>query len=273
MAEKNVIPLDEGRHQVAMPERNPWERYGDEVNRNRIVGEMLKFSKGEWLVGRDGVEVLLGTKFVAGVDAMQVGWTKWEEGRPTDTVMGYLRDGYRVPRRSEMGDTDSEEWPLDDRNGKPRDPWQFSNRFILMDASDQLFTFPTQSAGGVDACSTLASLYGKHVRAKPRELPVIALDRTSYMHPIRERGKIWKPIFRLVNWTDRKRFDAALKAEAEANVEDEGAQDEQQYQVEAPVETKRRASEKAQSYADVKGRAAPAKRVLKTLEDEDDTPF
>lgn len=273
VSRQEIEPHEPGRNQVGMPaEKNPWERYADDVQGNRIIGEMLKFSKGEWNVGRDMVEVKTGTRFIAGIDSMQIGWMKWEDGKPTDVRMGYLRDDFKVPRRAELPDSDREEWPLDDRNGAPRDPWQFSNRFILLDPkAKQLFTFPTQSAGGVDACGNLAALYGKHVRAKPRELPVVALERTSYMHPNREYGKIYKPLFKLVGWVDRAAYDAALAADAEAALEEEHADPDAEHAADMADTPKERRAQAHQSYAEAKGkRVAPRGRGAAA---EEDIPF
>jgi len=273
-----VEPYEAGRHQVAMPpEKNPWERYADDVQGNRIIGEMLKFSKGEWNVGRDMIEVKPGTRLIAGIDSMQIGWMKWVDGKPADTRMGYLRDDYKVARRTELPDTDREEWPADDRNGQPRDPWQFSNRFILFDPKvKQLFTFPTQSAGGVDACGNLAALYGKHVRAKPRELPVVALERSSYMHPNREFGKIYKPVFKLVGWIDRASFDAALAADAEAALADDAGDGEAEAERAAAVHAAHAADERRspKSYAEAKGkRGAPRGGQAREAAADEDIPF
>jgi hypothetical protein len=206
-------------------EKNVYERYADAANANRILGDILKFSKGEWLAGRDGIEIPMGTKLVAGVDTTQVGWIRWVDLKPSEAVMGKLADGFVPCRRSELGGDDPATWPIDD-NGTHRDPWQFSNLMMLMSAAGQIYSYPTASKGGIGAVGKLSGSYGKHMRAAPDELPVVALECDSYKHPNKQFGKIFTPVFKVVGWTDRKKFDAALlkaieRSEEEPEVEEE----------------------------------------------------
>src|SRR5262249_11272580 len=136
---------------LATSSANPFEVYGESANNQRIVGKLLKFSKGDYLAGQDGEEVSIGTKFVAAMDTLTVGWIKWQHARPVEHRMGAIAEGYTPPPRSELGDTDEDKWDLDDR-GEPRDPWQFSNYLILLDPKTKdAFTFTTSSRGGLGA--------------------------------------------------------------------------------------------------------------------------
>src|SRR5208337_2954921 len=65
----------------------------------RLDGETLKFSKGEWLAGKDANLVPTGTELVAIMDTLTVGWIKWSAGRPVDYRMGLAVDGFSPPRR------------------------------------------------------------------------------------------------------------------------------------------------------------------------------
>jgi hypothetical protein len=203
--------------QLTMPEeKNAFEAYADAVNRNRIIGELLKFSKGTWLAGRDGVEIEDGTELVAGVDRLEVGWVKWQDFRPVETRMGRVAEGFVPARRSELDDNESLHWPRDDVTGQPRDPWQLSNSLVLMDPeSRQLFTFPTASKGGIGAIGRLAGIYGKRVRQVPGELPVIALQHDSYKHPNKQFGRIATPVFKVTGWVAREAFEEALEGAVE----------------------------------------------------------
>jgi hypothetical protein len=73
-----------------------------------------------------------------------------------------------------------------DEQGRERDPWQFSNYLILKTpgekGDDALFTFTTSSRGGLNAIGELCKAYGKAMRQRPDELPVIALGVGSYQH-------------------------------------------------------------------------------------------
>src|SRR5262249_47472200 len=159
-----------------------------------IVGKLLKFSKGDYLAGQDGEEVPVGTKLVAVMDTLTVGWIKWQDARPVEHRMGPIAEGYAPPPRSELGDTEEDKWDLDDR-GEPRDPWQFSNYLILLDAETKdAYTFTTSSRGGLGAIGELSKAYGKRIRQEPDCYPVIELEVGSYQHTNREFGRIKYPI-------------------------------------------------------------------------------
>ena len=202
---------------------NPFETYGQAVSQRTIIGDILKFSKGEWLAGKDDEEVEEGTEFVALMDEMMVGWVKWEGGKPSEHIMGRVIDGYKPPRRSDLGDNDKADWEADDR-GDPRDPWQFTNYLILKAAdSDKLFTFATSSRGGINALGALCKDFGKAMRAKPNDFPIVAIGSDSYRHPNKAYGKIHTPSFTITGWTPKAPVMAIL-AGAETPEEGEEAE-------------------------------------------------
>lgn len=200
---------------------NPFLAYGEAQNQRAIVGQLLKFSKGDFLAGQDEEEVPEGSQFIANMDEMLAGWVRWEANKPTDHVMGKVSDGYQPPRRNELGDTDKEQWELD-AQGKPRDPWQFSN-YLLLKSNDKkgvlytLYTFTTSSRGGLNALGDLCKVYGQAMAQHPDEYPVIALSVNAYDHPNRAFGRIKVPTFKLVSWAPKAAFaddiDAIVKDE------------------------------------------------------------
>jgi hypothetical protein len=42
-------------------------------------------------------------------------------------------------------------------------------------------------------------------------LPLIELRRDSYLHPQKERGRIWYPIFEVMDWVPTVSIDGALR--------------------------------------------------------------
>ncbi|MBY0395318.1 MAG: hypothetical protein K2X91_02465 [Thermoleophilia bacterium] len=199
---------------LAAPQRNVFEQYAEASQTNRIVGDLLKFSKGEYLAGQDGREIEEGKRLVANMDELMVGWVKWEDGKPADMRMGRIVEGFQPVGRASLGDTDKEEWEQDD-NGQPRDPWQATNYLILKDPDgEQLYTFATSSKGGLGAIGKLCGAYGKAMRQRPDQFPVIALGIDSYRHPNKAYGKIYTPKFEIVGWTGKSAFAEALAAEA-----------------------------------------------------------
>lgn len=192
-------PNDDGG-ELAHLAPNYFEEYGRQAASRPIVGKLLKFSKGEYLAGQENEEVDEGTEVVACVDTLQVGWVKWVDSMPVEQQLGLIADGYKPLKRAGLGDLDEDEWEVDEQSGKPRDPWQFANQVTLRpvdwDGSDDTqFTFVTQSKGGVSAVGELCKYYGKEVRQREGEYPVVALNMRSYLHSNKQFGKIWVPVF------------------------------------------------------------------------------
>jgi hypothetical protein len=204
---------------------NAFEQFGDSVNTNRIVGELLKFVKGDWVVGKDQDELDEGTRLIADVANLKLGWQRWEANKPTDAVFGRLMDGYVPPKRGELGDLDQSVWEIDTTSGKPRDPWQFTAILLLKEEdSDQIYTYSPSAQTAIKALGKLSTAFGQHFRQKPDELPVIVLGQDSFMHKDPRVGRVKIPTFKVVGWVKNGSFAEALAAEAEeaeANAEAE----------------------------------------------------
>lgn len=204
---------------IANPAGNYFQSYGEQASQKSIVGKLLKFSKGDYLVGEDNDEVEEGTQYVANMDELMVGWIRWEDGKPTDQIMGRVSEGYQAPKRNTLGDDDKSKWEVDEQN-RERDPWQFSNYLILKtpgeSGDDSLFTFTTSSRGGLNAIGELCKAYGKAMRQKPDEFPVISLGVGSYQHSNKAYGRIKFPILAVESWVPKAEFAEALSDAAPA---------------------------------------------------------
>lgn len=202
---------------------NYFEQYGSIAAQSAITGTLIKFSKGDWLMGQDDEQLEPGTQFTAVMSQLTVGWIKWVDSKPAEQIMGKVAEGYQPPRRKELGDLDDTEWEVDS-NGRPRDPWQFSNHLVLRkvgtDGSDEedLYTFATSSRGGINAIGELCKAYGKQFRQKSDQYPIIELGVDSYVHSNKEYGRIKTPVLTLVDWEaitpDQKSKAPAKKAAA-----------------------------------------------------------
>jgi hypothetical protein len=182
---------------------NPFAIYGEAAGGGRIVGELLKFSKGDFLAGQDSRLIAEGSKLVALMDTLEVGWQRWENQRPVSFRMGVLVEGFTPPPRHELGDNDRALWETDD-DGEARDPWQMTNYLQLADASskDKSFTFTTSSKGGLSAIAKLCREYGRAVEKEGRaeQYPLVRLDTGSYAHSNRAFGRIKLPQFSIIGW-------------------------------------------------------------------------
>lgn len=196
---------------VGAVDGNYFQSYGDQASQKTIVGKLLKFNKGDYLAGEDEDEIDEGTQLVANMDELMVGWIRWSDKRPTDQIMGRVSEGYQPQRRNELGDEDKGKWEVD-AQGREQDPWSFSN-YLLLKAVDgeDIFTFTTASKGGLNAIGELCKGYGKLMRQKPDEFPIIELGTDSYTH--KEYGRVKTPKFKIVGWAPKAAFAEALEAE------------------------------------------------------------
>jgi hypothetical protein len=188
---------------------NPFEEFGATSSRGNIAGRLMKFSKGDYFV--DDEEIPLGTKFVAVMDELLIGWVKWEDNRPSEQLMGKVAERFVPAPREALGDNDESLWPPD-ASGRPRDPWQMTFYLVLKDVgkpveNDNLYTLPMNSEGGKDAVKRLCSTYGKAMRQRPDEWPIVEIGVESYVHAT--WGRIKKPTLKVTEEWERRPLRAA----------------------------------------------------------------
>lgn len=206
--------------ELSTPTDNYFSSYARAANNRTIVGDILKFSRfGEWTAGQNDEEIEEGTQFVALMDELMVGWVKWQDGKPAAHEMGKLVEGFRPPKRADLGDSDETVWERDNK-GNPRDPWQLTNYLPLKAVdSDRMMTYAPSSRGGLSAIGQLCEAYGKAIRAKPDQFPVVEIESSSYKHPT--FGKVPVPVLKVVGWTPKAEALAALDASTDEPVADE----------------------------------------------------
>jgi hypothetical protein len=180
---------------IATTGADPYSAYGAKVG---TTGQFLSFKNGEYLYGQNADELKLGTKLIANMPGLRIGWRRWFGGQVTDDLTEPLIDAPPIRSRKDLGDNDQSEWEKDDR-GEPRDPWQMTN---ILDLSDgrETYIYSTGSKGGIGAIGRLCAAYGKERRQRPGMLPIITLGRDFYNHT--KFGKTYFPKFEIVGWTD-----------------------------------------------------------------------
>ena len=193
---------------------NPFADFAQSISRSRIIGKLLKFTKhGDWIAGEAGEEMPDDARLIIHMHDMQEGWQKWEDGRPTEQRMSYVRDRQpnqpNVPLRETLGDTDHASWELG-LDGRPRDPWMFTYMFNLMDEHGQLYTFSNGSDGTKSALKTLNENYAVVYRHKPDDFPIVTLNKSGYNHKNKQIGWVNTPFFKIVGWANRSLVDQAL---------------------------------------------------------------
>lgn len=215
----NTVPA------VNMPVANFFESYGATAAMKMITGTLIKFSKGDWLMGQEEETVKSDRKFVCVMNDLQIGWTKWVDNKPAAQHMGKLAEGFAPRKREDLGDQDQSFWDVD-TGGNPRDPWQFTNTLLLRNpgktGSDEadLFTFSTSSRGGINAVGDLCSTFARMLKEKGPGNPIIELSSSSYKHSNPEYGRIKKPEFKVVGW-EPIAAQPALEAPDDEEIEEE----------------------------------------------------
>jgi hypothetical protein len=182
---------------ATMNQRDPFAAYAAAAAPPQ--GQFLKFSKGEWLFGKDLLELALGSRFAANMQGFRLGWRRWENQAVTDERMELLIDCLPVPSRSSLGDNDKALWEPD-ADGKPRDPWAFTNELQLMSPDGDLYIYSTTSESGKRDLGQLCGAYTEGLKQHPRQVPVVTLGRSSYVH--KQYGKLYTPELKIVDWTD-----------------------------------------------------------------------
>lgn len=225
------------------PQKDIYEQYGEEINARNIVGELLRFSKGDWSTA-NGEEFPIGKKMIVNMDQLLFGWIRWEDQKPVDQRMGLLIEGFRPPARNTLGygyepgrddPVDTSEWEVDDTTHQPRDPWQFTYYLVMKDPevtdeTEGVYTFTTSSSGGRNAIGDLCKSYGRKRRegfqkTDPENglpvfnengdpvvisgknfFPIVALKVGSYMHQNKSFGKIKTPGLPITGWVPKTVF-------------------------------------------------------------------
>lgn len=191
---------------------DPYAAYGQEAASGS--GDFLKFSKGEWLKGQNDDEVALQTRLAANMAELSIGWIRWEDKKPVERRMGLLAHGYRPEQRNELGYADRDEWETD-KDGKPQDPWSFTNELPVADPeTGEQMTISMSSKGGIGAIGNLCKAYGKEYRERDGFVPIISLDRDSYKH--KEYGKTYVPVLPIVDWVENGSVPDPVKEDDDA---------------------------------------------------------
>jgi hypothetical protein len=181
---------------------NPYEQVGKDLPARRIIGQLLKFTKGDYVAGMENDYVPMGTRFLVNMDQAMHGWIKWVDSKPTEQVLGLIGKGFPLPSRESLGDLEEDQWAPDERSRQPRDPWQETFYLLLrqltkdnvpIDNEDGLYTFTTQSRGGLDACKFFTRTYGKWLPVHSGDFPIMRLGFDQWEHP--DFGVIKKPEF------------------------------------------------------------------------------
>lgn len=192
---------------------DPYAAYGAKVG---TQGTFLSFQNGEFQAGQDKTELPVGTRLVANMPGLRVGWQRWSGGRVVEDRTQLLTDRIEPASRDTLGYDDESLWerpePTKARpNPDARDPWQLSNILEMADSEGEVYIFATSGKGAIGAIGRLCKEYGKQYRQRPGLAPIIELGRDSYIH--KEYGKQYVPVFTIVDWADENTLEPIGEAD------------------------------------------------------------
>lgn len=162
---------------------------------------ILRFNKGDWLVGAEADEVDIGTRLAVNIMQAEWGWIFWHDKKPEDRRMVAVATGTPIPSRSDLGHLDKDIWPRD-AEGRPQDPWQKTIEIPCRELEDEQreLTIAGSSKGFEGAVKKLFKQFAEEGRINPGKVPIVELGTDRYKHPT--YGQVKTPVLTIVEWAD-----------------------------------------------------------------------
>ena len=151
----------------------------------------------------DGVEVPVGTEYVAFLHETQKGFIKFNEGGPPDVRMIRICEDAEIPKRETLGDRDQRSWPVG-LNGDKQDPWkeQYAIPLARHDAGGELFIYIARGSVAMNSVSSLLGNWRWHPKRQAGLIPVVKVENGTY--PSKRFGGLKpKPVLTIVGWVTR----------------------------------------------------------------------
>lgn len=183
---------------------------------------IIKMDKtGHWVFGADQTEVEEGSEWAVNPFSFVHGYIAWGDG----DVLGEKMVGISSPL------PELEPAPAGAKRG-----WEtqvgFSMKCVSGEDKDMEARFTTTSVGGKRAVQTLGAEIAAQIDKDPSNpVAIITLDKEHYVH--KSYGRIYTPIFEVIEWMD-------MNAEETAAPELEAAEPEVEAVEEAPAAPARR---------------------------------
>jgi hypothetical protein len=147
---------------------------------------------GGWAIGQTNDEVQPESRWVVNILTLQHGWVCWTNSDSKNTLAGEIMASMLKPRPECPP-------PID---GIPyKEQRSFDLKCIDGDDSGLEVTAKITSNGGLRAVDALLAEIHKQLGRDPgHPCPVLQLQTTSYDH--KQWGRIYKPILKIVGWSD-----------------------------------------------------------------------
>jgi hypothetical protein len=125
--------------------------------------------------------------------------------------MGALYDGFVLPPRDSLGDTDQTQWEIG-LNGQPADPW-VHQVYVVLQRGDtaELFTYIASSITSRRAVGTLLRHYDRMRKTDANFYPIVRLKVGGFQHRNERVGWVKVPVFAVVGRVPK---DSAAKPDS-----------------------------------------------------------
>jgi hypothetical protein len=179
----------------------------------RLNMPLLKFTKGDFVLGKDKENVSLGTEFVALVLEARHGVECWDGRERTAQNIGRVASSFKVE--------DVERLNAIERMSDEK-PWRHVVCLPLVTADGRdMMLFKSSSAGGRYAFYHLIDQYVPGASRRPSKVPRIALGSSSYES--KKYGRIQEPTFTIVGWDGVPDIAALVGATVDTEQRNDGA--------------------------------------------------
>jgi hypothetical protein len=182
-----------------------------EGSNSRGPKQFLKFSKGEWSLGKEGIEFAEQKfHFVPAMDLWEKGWQCWVKKMPVDEH--FVPYGQPVPKKAELPD----HGPYTEEN----DGWQEAIRVPLivlpgLGGHDTVFMgceFSAMSTGARNALYSLSKDYANWIKrgevTEEKPYVIVEAGADSYKH--KQYGKVHFPVFSIVQAVSKDELQAMI---------------------------------------------------------------
>lgn len=192
----------------------------------------LKMNRaGVWTYGRDHIEVADDSEWLVDIRSFGKGWIVWADGRPQAQVLAPLS-------------TVTPEVPAEFA-GAAETLVGFALAGVAGEDDGVSVKWTGNASGAIDGFNALVDAVGDYIDANGPAFPIVTLGASHYIH--KQYGKIYKPVFEIVEWmtVEEAMSGQRSKAEpvpegAEAETDDDDGDDDAPVSISAARKRRRR---------------------------------
>jgi hypothetical protein len=179
-------------------------QYAAEGSKRMFLGALVKFVKGEWQEGPDRDLISPDQRFVVVMDSVTTGHFKWGGGKVIGSRMGLIADGFHPAHRNDLDDLDSATWEIDEYRNRV-DPWQKTTLLVLVSADRATRSLYLHHGHGGRGERSRRPVRGA-CQGHRRRRTISGRDARFGLHKIKSRGRIYVPIFKIVDCVEAPEF-------------------------------------------------------------------